>query len=294
LNYFKRKFDEDFYLTNNPDVKSAGLDPYKHYLDYGKLEGRLPTADAKLPVIDTDKICKKFNFSSLTSIPIVIPTFNNPTYLSRFVNQINNFNKLNIVIYDNNSTFPAMLRLLEEYDEKYRVVRNIKNMGPEYVYQDQIFLESLPRQFLLSDPDLDLNPNLPFNFFETFFALTEFYRIGKAGSALSIPNNQKTNIKLVQRDVTTTAIEYENQFWQNLSGYVMKDQAKIYGAALGATLCLVNLKYLNESNHWSKGVRVAGPYENKHLPWELYFQLPKEEKDYYDSLQKFSFYTPKK
>jgi hypothetical protein len=52
--------------------------------------------------------------------------------------------------------------------------------------------------------------------------------------------------------------------------------------------------YLNKDNHWSKGIRVAGFYENRHLPWELYFDLPKDEKEFYDSLQKFSFYTPKK
>jgi hypothetical protein len=53
------------------------------------------------------------------------------------------------------------------------------------------------------------------------------------------------------------------------------------------------LKYLNDDNHWSRGIRVAGIYENKHLPWELYFELPKVEKDYYNLVQKFSFYTPK-
>jgi hypothetical protein len=173
------------------------------------------------------------------------------------------------------------------------LVRNNENRGPEFVYQDQNLLKLLPSQFLLSDPDLDLNPDLPTNFFETFFALTEFYKIGKAGSALSIPDNFKTNLKLIQKDVTTTAIEYENQFWQNVSGFIKKDDAKIYGAALGATLCLVNMRYLNEDNHWSKGIRVAGVYENKHLPWELYFDLPKDEKEFYNSLQKFSFYTPK-
>jgi hypothetical protein len=74
---------------------------------------------------------------------------------------------------------------------------------------------------------------------------------------------------------------------------VKRDSAKIFGAALGATLCLVNLKYLNDDSHWSRGIRVAGIYENKHLPWELYFDLPKNEKDFYNSVQKFSFYTPK-
>ena len=291
--FFSRKFDKKFYLANNYDVAKAGLDPYKHYLEYGKLEGRLPTRKAKLPIIDTDKICKKYKFTSINSIPIVIPTFNNPTYLCRFLEQLKRFPKLQILIYDNNSTYLPMLQLLDDLGKKFSLIRNSENRGPEFVYRDQNLLKLLPSQFLLSDPDLDLNPDLPTNFFETFFALTEYYKIGKAGSALSIPNNFKTNLKLIQKDVTTTAIEYENQFWQNLSGFIKKDDAKIYGAALGATLCLVNMKYLNEDNHWSKGIRVAGVYENKHLPWELYFDLPNDEKEFYDSLQKFSFYTPK-
>ena len=291
--FFKWKFDKKFYLDSNPDVKKAKLDPYKHYLEYGKLEGRLPKRSAKLPIIDTDKICRKYNFSAINSIPIIIPTYNNPTYLCRFLEQLKRFPKLQILIYDNNSTYLPMLQLLDDLGKKFSLIRNSENRGPEFVYRDQNLLKLLPSQFLLSDPDLDLNPDLPTNFFETFFALTEYYKIGKAGSALSIPNNFKTNLKLIQKDVTTTAIEYENQFWQNLSGFIKKDDAKIYGAALGATLCLVNMKYLNEDNHWSKGIRVAGVYENKHLPWELYFDLPNDEKEFYDSLQKFSFYTPK-
>ena len=126
--FFKRKFDEDFYLTNNPDVKSAGLDPYKHYLDYGKLEGRLPTADAKLPVIDTDKICKKFNFSSLTSIPIVIPTFNRKEFLVRLMQQLDVaalFFKVHVVIFDDGSENPVRNNFFNTVNHNYNTI-NIK------------------------------------------------------------------------------------------------------------------------------------------------------------------------
>ena len=225
--FFNWKFDKKFYLATNPDVSKAKLDPYKHYLEYGKLEGRLPTRKAKLPIVDTDQICHRHNFNSLTSIPLIIPTFNNPTYLKRFVDQLQRFPKLQIMIYDNNSTYTPMLQLLNELENSYTIIRNSENRGPEFVYQDQNLLKTLPPQFLLSDPDLDLNPELPIDFFETFFALTEFYKIGKAGSALSIPDNFKTHQKLVRHDVTTTAIEYENQYWQNLSGFVKRDDAKI-------------------------------------------------------------------
>ncbi|MBS0213549.1 MAG: glycosyltransferase [Proteobacteria bacterium] len=35
-------FDPAFYLAEYPDVRAAGLDPYQHYLEHGKAEGRLP------------------------------------------------------------------------------------------------------------------------------------------------------------------------------------------------------------------------------------------------------------
>lgn len=38
-------FDPVYYLVNNPDVRQAGIDPARHYLQFGALEGRLPSED---------------------------------------------------------------------------------------------------------------------------------------------------------------------------------------------------------------------------------------------------------
>jgi glycosyltransferase involved in cell wall biosynthesis len=38
------EFDAEYYVANNPDVASAGVDPYQHYLNHGKAEGRLGRA----------------------------------------------------------------------------------------------------------------------------------------------------------------------------------------------------------------------------------------------------------
>jgi hypothetical protein len=35
-------FDDEWYLTENPDVRNAGLNPIRHYLDFGAREGRNP------------------------------------------------------------------------------------------------------------------------------------------------------------------------------------------------------------------------------------------------------------
>lgn len=37
-------FDGDWYLATNPDVKSAGLDPYSHFMEHGWKEGRNPSS----------------------------------------------------------------------------------------------------------------------------------------------------------------------------------------------------------------------------------------------------------
>lgn len=39
----KREFDAAYYVRNNPDVAAAGVDPFRHYLRTGWIEGRDPT-----------------------------------------------------------------------------------------------------------------------------------------------------------------------------------------------------------------------------------------------------------
>jgi Glycosyl transferase family 2 len=41
-------FDRDFYLGKNHDVAAAGQDPFQHYIQYGAIEGRSPSAELDL------------------------------------------------------------------------------------------------------------------------------------------------------------------------------------------------------------------------------------------------------
>ena len=36
-------FDREFYLRQNPDVAASGMDPYEHYMNFGREEGRVAT-----------------------------------------------------------------------------------------------------------------------------------------------------------------------------------------------------------------------------------------------------------
>jgi GT2 family glycosyltransferase len=56
-------------------------------------------------------------------IPVYIPTFNNPTYTSNFISQLERFNLNKITVVDNASTFPPMVKLLNEISNKYELIR---------------------------------------------------------------------------------------------------------------------------------------------------------------------------
>ncbi|MBS3967994.1 MAG: class I SAM-dependent methyltransferase [Truepera sp.] len=43
-----KRFDAEWYLKQNPDVAMSGMDPYKHYILFGKAEGRKPAPDTSL------------------------------------------------------------------------------------------------------------------------------------------------------------------------------------------------------------------------------------------------------
>jgi glycosyltransferase involved in cell wall biosynthesis/ubiquinone/menaquinone biosynthesis C-methylase UbiE len=45
LLFASKRFDREWYLKQNPDVATSGIDPYKHYILFGKKEGRRPAPD---------------------------------------------------------------------------------------------------------------------------------------------------------------------------------------------------------------------------------------------------------
>jgi len=48
-----KRFDAEWYLKQNPDVAMSGMEPYKHYILFGKSEGRQPVPD--VPMLHSNK-----------------------------------------------------------------------------------------------------------------------------------------------------------------------------------------------------------------------------------------------
>ena len=194
-------------------------------------------------------------------IPILIICYNNYKYVDNTINQIFNINSeyaKEIVVLNNCSTCKKTISYLKTLNCK--VIWNKSNNGPwisPHVNVD--IYDSLPDKFILTDPDLEFNKNLPKNFIEIMEEISDKYSCKKIGFALDISDFDK----MFQFDYVgekITIYEHEKQFWLNKINHCDYD---LYFGEIDTTFCLINKKhYYNSIN-----IRMAGNFTAKHLPW---------------------------
>lgn len=193
------------------------------------------------------------------NIPIIVVCYNNYSYVKNTLSQILKINKeyyKNIQILNNNSTCLNTIKFLNSCDVK--VINSSSNEGPWISNNTNKWLyDTLPDKFILTDPDLKLNENIPNNFIEILSELSDKYQPTKIGFALDISDFDKM---YKDRDYTQgkTIYEWELRFWQNkINNY----NYELYIAEIDTTFCLVNKKFVYNS------IRIAGNFTAKHLPW---------------------------
>ena len=230
------------------------------------------------------------NFPTLTSsIPVFIPTFNNPTYLTNFIKQLEQHSVNNIIVVDNNSTYPPMKESLSAIEKKYKVIRLDQNFGPHYILRIKQFYQSLPELFCLSDPDLEFSTSLPVDFINELKIISDDYKIGKVGLALEIPSSKDVlHSEMFLDGKKVDIVEYEQQFWTNNIG---KNQTgdDLYRTTLDTTFALYNKNYFNPEDRY-QAIRVAGKFTTKHLGSLSNSIVPESERNYYKSLTRYSYF----
>jgi hypothetical protein len=193
------------------------------------------------------------------TIPILIICYNNYKYVQNTLNQINKINKKyykDIQIVDNSSSCHDTIHFLKNIDVK---VINNQNNGPWISDQANIHIYNmLPNKYILTDPDLEFNTNLPNNFIEILSKLSDKYKCNKVGFALDISDFDNMYITTYFNNLNI--YDWEKQFWTNIIDDNIYD---LYNADIDTTFCLVNKNYINDYNN----IRVAGNFTAKHLPW---------------------------
>ena len=117
--------------------------------------------------IITNSSLKYINFAN-KDIPIVLICYNNHKYIDNTINQISKINPIyykNIIVINNSSNNSETLRYLAQLRNTGIPVINNANVTPRISDIDNIHIyNQLPERFILSDPDLTYNKNLPSNF----------------------------------------------------------------------------------------------------------------------------------
>lgn len=198
-------------------------------------------------------------------IPIIVVSYNNYQYVENTIRQINIINPeyyKNIYIMDNNSTDPTTVQFLHTIEDSVKVIYNTTNDGPWVTPTiNRSVYDQMPDQFILTDPDLEFNADLPSNFIELILMLSNIFEAHKIGFALRIddfkdmyPSNHYCQDKNIY--------EWESQFWINKIQY---EDFELYLADIDTTFCLMNKQMsLNSSR-----IRIAGNFTARHLPWYI-------------------------
>jgi hypothetical protein len=215
---------------------------------------------------------------------LIIPTFNNPTYLNLMLTQLGKMRWGNYLVIDSGSSYPVMLKMLEGIPTNKKLILE-SNLGPRYFSENRKFFLSLPDIFCVSDPDLAFNKNLPDNFVDTLIEISIRFKIGKIGFALDIAEELEIkNQEYILEGSIQTIRQYEKKYWMKPVRNSL--DLEIYDAPIDTTFALYNKQFFKPEKSFTKAYRIAGAYTAIHLPWLNPDPRPTSEADFYNSLNK--------
>jgi hypothetical protein len=216
------------------------------------------------------------------TLPVIINSFNQPSYLENIVNKFELNNFTNIIIIDNDSKNPDLLEyyIYLKDTKKYTVLYYNKNNGPRYFHFNYLFNIFNGFPHLFSDPDIDFNI-LNEDFLSTLLDYSEKYKIFKVGCALEIPSENEIKPDLFYSPPYLDGekiplTQWESQFWDN------EIEEKVYAAPIDTTLHLFNPKYFLDRMKFISGIRIARKgFIVKHIPWYKSDFINISEREFY-------------
>ena len=235
---------------------------------------------------DAAKLYEQLQTIDADQVPILIPTFNLVSYAKFMVKQLDDYGLDNYIVCDNNSTYGPMVEFLDELSSNgRRVARFENNLGPRALAERPEFLSILPEYFIVTDPDLIFNENLPKNFINKMKRIIDTYNVSKAGFAIDIHETKDKFFNSHQVYI------WEGTYWDNqIKLYDERDP--VYAAPIDTTFCLhkkssiVNeMKRSRNGITSTSGIRIAGRFTCQHMGWWKDQPLTDEEHEYYNKHQ---------
>lgn len=251
-----------------------------------------------MPIYEDIKVALEYQKENADSsplipddVPIIIPTFNTPTYLKSMIDQLEKRGWTNIIIGDNASTYRPMIDLLDELSDKYHVVKWNKNMGPRVYTENKDICSRMPKYFIVTDPDLLFNDAMPSAAINKMRRIVDTYGVSKVGLAIEIDNPEER-----QRFFNANQVDlWERNYWSRKITQ-LPEVDDLYAAPIDTTFCLYNrdqflLEIDNVAGNMTcntSAIRIAGRFTCRHMGWWEEQPLTKEEHEFYKNTHTWS------
>jgi len=213
------------------------------------------------------------------NIPLLIPCFNQLTYLRNLINWFRFYSRSDIYILDNASSYPHLLEYFEHIhgQDNIHVVRFKENEGA-YNLRGLIDerIAKAHEYYIISDPDIMPHPSVPADFLNILIHCIDNLGYHHAGFCLKIDDLPEyiENKALI--------LNNENLFWQDI---VMVEcngrKYKAYKAPIDTTFALYRSDKGWEKPlrpEWNNSLRIFDAF---HLPWYIDPNNINDEMDFY-------------
>lgn len=231
--------------------------------------------------IENDSLIKS-QWKNPSLIPILIINFNQFALLKKQIDFYIKKGIENIVIIDNQSTYPPLLEYYDSIKTKVKIEYMDQNYGHMVMYKSSYLQEKYGKGFfVMTDADITPNEKLPENFMNILLVnLMKYkYSIAKIGFALnldSIPTNYQLKAEV---------LEWEKKFW--------KKQVKtdFYIAEIDTTFALYKPYHFENFRNSSVqiAIRIGGVFTAEHGGWHIDSKKMTEEQIFYWQLSNSSY-----
>jgi hypothetical protein len=200
-------------------------------------------------------------------IPVIINNRNRYTYLLKLVGWLEQAGMKNIIILDNDSTYPDVLKYYAS--TKHRVIKLGDNVGHLALWKSALWNEVRNKYYIYTDPDVvpaeNCPKDMPAYLLEQLKKYPSIEKIGLGLKVDDLPEHYSNKQKV---------IEWESRYWQNVVA------PGIYNSEVDTTFALY--RPFTDGKTWvAPAYRTGEPFVAHHMPWYENTEDPGEENIYY-------------
>lgn len=196
--------------------------------------------------------------------PIYLTNMNRLTTTKKMVEDLFKLNgNARINIIDNASTYPPLLEWYKEVEKDVNIIRQENNLGCWTFFYSGHSAKCEDEYYVYSDADLELNPNMPYNWQEILMDYLKRW-------------NRKPSLVLRLDDVPESELKNHIKYHQSVCWYPTEEE-NVYKAVTDMTFSFD----AKSAGYRYESVRIGGDFACRHIPWYLDFDNLSEEERYY-------------